>query len=144
MEQGGDLVDLQVDKFREQYVEWFEDCLLLLPDPLRERFEGQFRGVPARPRIAGFLDSLPNYHAVWVGLAGRPEREEGMERWSRILRDTFVSPLRVQISILRDAQDLAAPLAGFDLHPRVRLAAGRLFRDGDYRLAVFEACLALN
>ncbi len=144
IDNGSDLIDLQVDKFGQHYPEWFEDCLPLLPPDLHERFEYQFLGLPARPRISAFIGELPNYQALIRGLKGRVEYQEGLDRWNRIVRDHFVSPLRIQVSLLRDAQDLAAPLAGLDLHPRVRLASGRLFRDGDYRLAVFEACLALS
>src|SRR5688500_7579308 len=81
---------------RDEYLDWYTDCLILLPDDLKPRFEEQYNGPGSESGIAHFFRyALATY---WV-----EEPAPGLH-WSYPFETSFEARLAEQRFILLRAQ----------------------------------------
>jgi uncharacterized protein (TIGR02391 family) len=140
---------------REEYFGWHAKAMTLLPADLKTQFDRNFQG--SGPNIKTFLENpTKRYHRQ--GGSTRMTMSSGYT-WSHPMAKYFTEPFTAQRMILqrarqrrlvqasmpaRPASQSAEPDPIALLHPEVGIVAQKLFQDGHFRQAVFDAWLELN
>jgi uncharacterized protein (TIGR02391 family) len=138
------ILDHELRVFRDQYQSWYFSGRALLPDDLRDRFARSYVGAKFVASIKGFLDNSTN-KALFRRSHTILKCPTSTKNWQSPYGIWFKKPFEEQSDILREAQ--GRPSNAIDitkLHPRICAASAKLFDNGHYRNAIFEASLALN
>ena len=134
----------ELDEFRHRYRRWYDRALPVMHPSLRDDFERQYEGTSTRTAIRAFL-AEPVARRDDRGGGLLPD-EDGHFYWKRPLLRDFAAQFALQGALVKDSYFLTMvenPVSGQQLHPAVQESSGRLLRDGHYRQAIFDACLAL-
>lgn len=134
--------DLRV--FRDQYRSWYFSGRALLQEDLRHRFDRCYVGAKFGTPIKGFLDNCTK-KSVFRRSSTMRRDPTSTKNWQTPYGQWFKIPFEEQCDILREAQ--GRPPDTIDItkfHPRLHAASARLFENGHYRNAIFEASVALN
>ncbi len=105
------------------------------------------------PHSLEYLDHQSHtiWHATTIDLFGDRSDAERHQCFVDGIPDTvamlegLIAKLEERMSLTKSPATRArAAFEGLELHPRIAMAASDLFRDGHYRNAVLDACLALG
>ena len=141
----------KVVKLRETYLSWSSRCQQYLNDDGKSEFASEYAGLY---KIHGYLSDPAGrtYHT-----SNRYGSGSSGYRWNHPLYTQFQNHfdqqrlLMMRVRAQFETQERTAPppppppaIDTIRLHSRVRAVSSQLFKDGHYRQAIFNACLALN
>ena len=146
----------RAERIREIYLEWFNKCLHFFSDQGRIAFFEPYSGR-GNYNIRTFLKepNVASYHSG-SSSAFTGSRSAGWSwhtNYHMYFKDQFNSQ-KLLLTELRAAykqqESLPPPpppppaIDVIRLHPRIKAVSTELFKNGHYRQAIFQACLALN
>lgn len=144
--------DDQVRLLRERYLRWHASCQPFFNDAGKSAFNSHYYGAPYS--IHEFLASPGKVTTTRTPQNQYPARTYNVWQYPRT--KYFSDPLDEQRLLLmrvratleeRESQPRETPPPAIDtirLHSRVHDVSSKLFKDGHYRQAIFQACLAFN
>lgn len=114
-----------IKDLRNEYDEWYTDCLSILKEDQRDRFRAEYEGRWHHAKIKQFL-SAPTKKSVLYKTPQEGDSDEVFPYWQHPFTTSFLAPISAQRQILLEASKRKDNLPDrFDPVLRVELIANR-------------------